>query len=324
MLLHLSKANQIEMPVLSLCFQNPIINEKLKEFNEDKESDTFNKDKYLKYLEGNSFDDQFERVDYQTVTLNLGNYFLYLKESWHNDSNWENSSLITDHIETFNGFYHNRLLKCFSMKNDIGANRHIRGLSFYYDLEKLFNDLTDTDESWMTIFWKIHYPGQFFLGDAPVTLYLYQEQFYDSIWIMELEILERRNSGNRKCSEESTSYDKMILKKYLSRKGCKTPYISYNTTLPGCNMTSNTREIKLDYYAPETLHIPEACKRMTKVRITNNHQRMSTKQKAWSFYFHYPKEVKIITQSKEVDLHALIGNIGGYLGLFLGTYIYTN
>ena len=28
--------------------------------------------------------------------------------------------------------------------------------------------------------------------------------------------------------------------------------------------------------------------------------------------------VRIITQSKEVDIHSLIGNIGGYLGLFLG------
>ena len=33
---------------------------------------------------------------------------------------------------------------------------------------------------------------------------------------------------------------------------------------------------------------------------------------------HYPDEFKVIMQSKEVDIHSLIGNIGGYLGLFLG------
>ena len=38
----------------------------------------------------------------------------------------------------------------------------------------------------------------------------------------------------------------------------------------------------------------------------------------WSLLIRYPEEVKIITQSKEVDVHSLIGNIGGYLGLFLG------
>ena len=39
----------------------------------------------------------------------------------------------------------------------------------------------------------------------------------------------------------------------------------------------------------------------------------------WSLSIFYPEEVKIITQSKDVDVHSLIGNIGGYLGLFLGT-----
>ena len=32
----------------------------------------------------------------------------------------------------------------------------------------------------------------------------------------------------------------------------------------------------------------------------------------------FPHEVKIITQSRAIDFDALIGNIGGYIGLFLG------
>ena len=32
----------------------------------------------------------------------------------------------------------------------------------------------------------------------------------------------------------------------------------------------------------------------------------------------FQSKVKIITQSQEVDVHSLIGNIGGYIGLFLG------
>ena len=38
------------------------------------------------------------------------------------------------------------------------------------------------------------------------------------------------------------------------------------------------------------------------------------------FGISYPDEIKVITQSKEVDVHSLIGNIGGYIGLFLGKY----
>ena len=32
----------------------------------------------------------------------------------------------------------------------------------------------------------------------------------------------------------------------------------------------------------------------------------------------YPKKLKIITQSQAVDFQALVGYIGGYIGLFLG------
>lgn len=38
----------------------------------------------------------------------------------------------------------------------------------------------------------------------------------------------------------------------------------------------------------------------------------------WDLTISFPDEVRIITQSKDVDIHLLIGNIGGYLGLFLG------
>ena len=38
----------------------------------------------------------------------------------------------------------------------------------------------------------------------------------------------------------------------------------------------------------------------------------------WIFIMAYPEYIRIITQSKDVDIHALIGNIGGYVGLFLG------
>ena len=38
----------------------------------------------------------------------------------------------------------------------------------------------------------------------------------------------------------------------------------------------------------------------------------------WTFGIEYPQYVRIISQSKDVDIHALIGNIGGYVGLFLG------
>ena len=64
---------------------------------------------------------------------------------------------------------------------------------------------------------------------------------------------------------------------------------------------------------------PKACQRISRIDIKQH--------SSGPFYLHgpklgfrvvYPDDVKIITQSKEVDVHSLIGNIGGYIGLFLG------
>ena len=32
----------------------------------------------------------------------------------------------------------------------------------------------------------------------------------------------------------------------------------------------------------------------------------------------HPEQMKIISQTQAVDFHSLVGNIGGYIGLFLG------
>ena len=37
----------------------------------------------------------------------------------------------------------------------------------------------------------------------------------------------------------------------------------------------------------------------------------------------FPDKIKIITQSQEVDIQALIGYIGGYIGLFLGNIYFS-
>ena len=42
------------------------------------------------------------------------------------------------------------------------------------------------------------------------------------------------------------------------------------------------------------------------------------KSNSYMLSFSYPPMTKIITQSQTVDAHSLIGNIGGYIGLFLG------
>ena len=76
------------------------------------------------------------------------------------------------------------------------------------------------------------------------------------------------------------------------------------------------------YMQAKSFDIPKPCERITKMEKEMHHGKIATVSneysKIWSLKIGYPDEFKVIAQSKEVDVHSLIGNIGGYFGLFLG------
>ena len=44
--------------------------------------------------------------------------------------------------------------------------------------------------------------------------------------------------------------------------------------------------------------------------------------KGYLLWFSFPEKAKFVTHFKDVDIHSLVGNIGGYIGLFLGKYYF--
>ena len=45
---------------------------------------------------------------------------------------------------------------------------------------------------------------------------------------------------------------------------------------------------------------------------------MAGQQVLYPLMIAYPKDMKVVMQQQAIDIHALVGNIGGYIGLFLG------
>ena len=72
------------------------------------------------------------------------------------------------------------------------------------------------------------------------------------------------------------------------------------------------------YMQAKSFDIPKPCERITKMEKEMHHGKNIEYSKIWFLKIDYPDEFKVIAQSKEVDVHSLIGNIGGYFGLFLG------
>ena len=139
-----------------------------------------------------------------------------------------------------------------------------------------------------------------------------------TLTLEELEVLKQRNSRHRKCSEDIDIYDKNIVDELLQKTGCRPPYLQSHQSYQKCKTKKDIREGKIDILARKRVQILKACQRISKVR--QNFENSAYDGRFWEFLIAYPEEVKIITQSKDVDVHSLIGNIGGYIGLLLGKY----
>ena len=311
----------ISFPIASICFNAPIIEEKLMKIDPN-----FSINSYNKYLRGSFYNRSLETIDYRSISLDLANHFLYAQQLGRDQPSFKNSTAIVEHKEVFSGFYYkDTFLKCFSVGFKKGIGRNIKRIRFLYDWPRLYHDLQpDKNAGYkaVKVYVKIHYPGQFFIGDDPVKFEAYMKSKYYFVSIKEMEILERRNSRKKKCLNDVCAYDSMVVDEYVAKKGCRAPYLRTNVTVPPCNSNKTMKDGLFSYMKATSATIPKPCYRVsilkTKGEFKNNLG--FEKSKVWYLTIQYPPEVKLITQSKEVDIHTLIGNIGGYLGLFLGIY----
>ena len=73
-------------------------------------------------------------------------------------------------------------------------------------------------------------------------------------------------------------------------------------------------ELRNKYFAPPCLEMSNVVSSMTILSESNVTSPIMV--------ISYPEKIKVITQLKSVDAHSLIGNIGGYIGLFLGNIFF--
>ena len=301
-------AKDIDFPRLTLCIKTPFVAKKLSETIHGLTSKL-----YLKYLTGEYSNDSLNAISYENITVDLNNYFMYAQEKMKNDSLWRNSSLSFFHKEIFNGFYLSYLLKCYSVENNIEEHRNLNKIRMYYKGEELIDDIVGSKVS---MYYKINYPGQFLIGENPhyFSMKAGHSRF---VRIKKIEFLRRRDTRKKKCSKGNISYDQMIMKKHATTSGCRPPYLNVDTAAPDCTTSSQLKSSRFEYEMTSIIDYPKDCKRMSEIQVIAKKETNPLKTK-WRFGMSYPEEVKIITQAKEIDIHSLLGNIGGYFGLFLG------
>ena len=300
--------SDMDLPVVSICIDHPFL-----EKNIEMRDSELNGSTYLKHLKGDIYEERFESSDYENLTLNLNDYLNKIKIDFRNGSAIYVYDLMAGHDITFNGFYYEWFLKCFGYPMDKKKYGKIKRVSYIYNGEDLVQDLPRLGQTnRISISLWIHYPGQLLL--RPDNAFLGMQVGQKRVYINEIEFLQSRRKRSRKCEANWKSYDGVVLEKHIALQGCVAPY---HRPFQFGRMCKNQTEIQNYYYDFQSIgerYQEKACTRISKLGVQGGNTYVGTME----LVINYPSIVKTIKQSKEVDFHSLIGNIGGYIGLFLG------
>ena len=167
------------------------------------------------------------------------------------------------------------------------------------------------------------------------TSFSYPKQFlrttdqYNVIWRMEngqkmgewiimssIEVLKRRNKMSEPCVEDWMHYDDLVLNRHTTSVECESPYQRQNGKLCTTKRAMKSSQYEVDI--AKAKYLPPPCQEITDVKYKTN-KLLNLPDRAPVISVIYPNLMKLISQNQSVNIHALIGNIGGYIGLFLGT-----
>ena len=329
-------------PSFSLIFVNPFIEEKLKEHGEGINATT-----YSQFLEGLYWDEKMLNISYDDVTINIADYFLgydimqadlTLKsytdfKSRYNDG-WKPPYVSHRHPK-WKAFavdkpYHKgqRIIRIWTkIKTEIFPNGIRPHRTNYNSSSSSFGGLE----------FILHYPGQIFrswnLGIGkwawPKRTNSSSQNFVMAFTRRNMDVLVRRNKRTKSCNEDWLNYDKSILEKQMKFIGCRPPYY-YSIDLPVCSTKENLKKVAPP--TPEDLNkYPPACRAISKLQFdyqdidedddiiegvngTDPHFSLSITALDTTF--------KLIELVRAYDIQSLIGNAGGYIGIFLGYALY--
>ena len=306
-----------ELPIVSMCIENPFLSDELKQINPN-----INESLYNAYLHGELVDKKLTDIDYNNVTINVFDHLLKWGVQWRNGSvTWNITNTVNIHI-TFNGFYEDVFWKCFGMKANDEYYRDVKYIEVYFKRHKLLEGSMRISHNF--VLYK-HYPNQLLLGSLDEGAWFFknrtkgQPAFHELI-IGETQILEKRNKAKDPCMTDGKYYDDFVLKKHIKQNECQAPYHMVHKDVPVCTTKAQMTAYKYEFSKLKGKYTPHPCRRVANIAwVTNIHEAYWVDDRySLVVQIIYPDQLKIITQSKAVDIHTFIGNIGGYIGLFLG------
>ena len=324
-----STDDSVSLPMASLCFKNPFIEKRLKEIDSE-----LNSTHYLNFLTGKVGDDRFKNVAFDNVTINLENHYLSSYIIWKNGSSSRHDRNSYNNLfdVVFNGMIDGKFFKCFGADVTKHQGKRMKYFSSMFNQTGILDDLKNSDH--IVFFTYFHYPNQFLLANQNL------EPFTDrlngtgyELWftIRSYEVLKRRNKRKMSCEKKWNQFDSLTMKEHIQSNGCKLPYLDGQTKEHEvCSNIETLKNEKYDVDVVNDKYLDQPCEEMSKINF--GYTELFSWKKVKPFLKNnfvviigYPRNVKVIKQSKSIDLNSLIGIIGGYIGLFIGTlHVFSN
>ena len=306
----------VETPMLSFCLIDPFIESELKKYNE-----SFSFESYKKFLKGLEFHNEMVNISFHDVTLDLASYYV-----GHNIVFWngtideriypnltQEEPKLTYVGQTFDGFY-----KCY------GINFNFKNAKCGY-LYFQSNEISHlTNRNYATF---LHLPNQLLLSSDSLK-YTWpkrfeKQEFSMDFTISQIEIFKRRSKRKKFCIPTSIPYDAMMINNQIKRNGCIAPYQDNPDDLPVCRSKEEMAKASLDPLL--TIEHISPCKSARNIIYSYDEKNYETLDNNEEEFFLiglcFPNEFKEISQHMAVDIQTVIGNAGGYVGLFLGKQI---
>ena len=195
--------------------------------------------------------------------------------------------------------------------------RNVEYIDYYFKLDAVLQSFLSTE----AISAVVHGPSEFALSDSFKVLKFDRGNRtnggYLSLQITKVEVVKRRNKPTDPCVMQWRNWDDLVLFNIVKRIGCLPSYHQSNLNFPTCSGMNETKRWYdiWEKTRKERDNLP--CQQMPRIDFEITPLPIDV-EGFLVISVGYPDQVKIITQSRAVDVNSLIGNIGGYIGLFLG------
>jgi hypothetical protein len=174
-----------------------------------------------------------------------------------------------------------------------------------------------------------HYPNQFFRSfnniryDWPTQIQSRNQVLEMTIKMNTFEVTRRRNSRWNQCSANWKKYDFDIVKSYVEKLGCRPVYDNWGSSYQTCN--SSEQMANWENLISNRPQIMEPCQSADKIvyrqfdqYFDNQYFNFASNDSFFLYIDMRMSRVKVTEHKQAYNFQNLIGNSGGYIGLFLG------